>query len=339
MPNSRSSSKPSICAGPRAPDAALAVVETDRGKVEMDTIRAQLAAMDQEEAELREKRLAEMADAYKTALASGILSCLLGIVLTVIIGFLIRRADRRPPAPGMASVGPGRTRVGDAGRSAHGAARRQYSSVPGAISRRPCRRGLCRRSATSIGACRPMAFPRMPIFPSASRQKKGCSARQPSKAGRSSSATYPTAISPSARRLARTSRGIWSFRPPAPTARSTRSSNSASSTRSATTVLALLDQASEIHRRGGPFGELSRRTAKPARRNPAPIRGAAGSKRGVARLQRGTRRAEPGAERIAGAAGAAASRTGADQRAARRTGRSNWKRSATISRGPPPRCN
>jgi CheY-like chemotaxis protein/CHASE3 domain sensor protein len=73
-------------------DAALAVVTTDRGKVEMDTIRAQLAAMDQEEADLREKRLAEMTDAYKTAVVSGILSCLLGIVLTVIVGYLIRRA-------------------------------------------------------------------------------------------------------------------------------------------------------------------------------------------------------------------------------------------------------
>ncbi len=74
------------------PDAALAVVETDRGKVEMDTIRTQLAAMDREEAALRETRLGEMADAYKTALASGLMSCLLGIVLTMIIGFLIRRA-------------------------------------------------------------------------------------------------------------------------------------------------------------------------------------------------------------------------------------------------------
>jgi CheY-like chemotaxis protein/signal transduction histidine kinase/CHASE3 domain sensor protein len=72
--------------------AALAIVATDRGKVEMDTIRAQLAAMDQEEADLREKRLAEMADAYSTALVSGVLSCLLGIALTAIVGFLIRRA-------------------------------------------------------------------------------------------------------------------------------------------------------------------------------------------------------------------------------------------------------
>ncbi len=73
-------------------EAALAVVETNRGKVEMDTIRAQLAAMDQEEGVLREKRLVEMTEAYKTALISGILSGLLGMVLTVIVGFLIRRA-------------------------------------------------------------------------------------------------------------------------------------------------------------------------------------------------------------------------------------------------------
>ena len=72
--------------------AALAIVTTDRGKVEMDTIRAQLAAMNQEEADLREKRLAEMNDAYHTALGSGVLSCLLGLVVTAVVGYLIRRA-------------------------------------------------------------------------------------------------------------------------------------------------------------------------------------------------------------------------------------------------------
>jgi CheY-like chemotaxis protein/CHASE3 domain sensor protein len=70
---------------------ALAVVTTDRGKVEMDAIRAQLAAMAQVEADLRDKRLAEMNDAYRTALVSGLLSGLLGVVLTAIVGFLIRR--------------------------------------------------------------------------------------------------------------------------------------------------------------------------------------------------------------------------------------------------------
>ena len=73
-------------------EAALAVVATDRGKAEMDAIRNQIAIMDREEADLREKRVAEMEEAYKTALLSGVLSGLLGIVLTVIVGFLIRRA-------------------------------------------------------------------------------------------------------------------------------------------------------------------------------------------------------------------------------------------------------
>jgi CheY-like chemotaxis protein/signal transduction histidine kinase/CHASE3 domain sensor protein len=73
-------------------DAALAVVNSDRGKAEMDAVRAQLAAMSQEEAELRSKRLAEMNDAQKTALVSSLLSGALGILLTATIGFLIRRA-------------------------------------------------------------------------------------------------------------------------------------------------------------------------------------------------------------------------------------------------------
>lgn len=73
-------------------DAALAVVNSDRGKVEMDAVRGQLAAMSQEEAELRSKRFDELNAAQKTALTSGLLSGLLGILLTVTIGFLIRRA-------------------------------------------------------------------------------------------------------------------------------------------------------------------------------------------------------------------------------------------------------
>jgi CheY-like chemotaxis protein/signal transduction histidine kinase/CHASE3 domain sensor protein len=73
--------------------AALAIVTTDRGKVEMDAIRAQLDLMQQEEARLRQARVDEMASAYRTAWISGILSCLLGIALTLVVGFLIRRAS------------------------------------------------------------------------------------------------------------------------------------------------------------------------------------------------------------------------------------------------------
>src|ERR1019366_4027012 len=56
--------------------AAQAVVNTDRGKVEMDAIRAQLGVMGQEEARLRVARLAEMQAAARTAIAIGVLAAL-----------------------------------------------------------------------------------------------------------------------------------------------------------------------------------------------------------------------------------------------------------------------
>jgi CHASE3 domain sensor protein len=73
--------------------AAVAVVQSDRGKQDMDAIRDQVSAMEREEIDLRAKRLAEMADAYGRAIGSGIVSSLLGIALTGVIGFLIFRAE------------------------------------------------------------------------------------------------------------------------------------------------------------------------------------------------------------------------------------------------------
>jgi CheY-like chemotaxis protein/CHASE3 domain sensor protein len=73
-------------------DAALAVVNSDRGKVEMDAVRSLLTAMRQEETRLRIQRLAEMDNAYTTAFASSVLAGLLGILLTVAIGVLMRQA-------------------------------------------------------------------------------------------------------------------------------------------------------------------------------------------------------------------------------------------------------
>ncbi|MBN8954193.1 MULTISPECIES: response regulator [unclassified Rhizobium] len=72
-------------------DAALAVVNSDQGKVEMDAIRAQLFAMGQSETELRSQRLDEMNDAYHTALVGSVLTGALGILLTIVMGLLIRR--------------------------------------------------------------------------------------------------------------------------------------------------------------------------------------------------------------------------------------------------------
>ncbi|MFS2109910.1 response regulator [Sphingomonas sp. Sphisp140] len=74
--------------------AALNIVNDDRGKAEMDAIRAQLDLMQQEEARLRQQRLDEMADAYQTARLTGLLATLVGIALTLIIGEVLRRATK-----------------------------------------------------------------------------------------------------------------------------------------------------------------------------------------------------------------------------------------------------
>ena len=75
-------------------DAALNIVNDDRGKAEMDAIRAQLDLMQQEEARLRQQRLDEMADAYQTARLTGLLATLVGIALTLVIGEVLRRATK-----------------------------------------------------------------------------------------------------------------------------------------------------------------------------------------------------------------------------------------------------
>lgn len=76
----------------QGPEAALTIVNSDRGKLEMDGIRSQIGAMAQEEGIQRSRRLAEMAEAQRSALFSGLMSGLLGIALTAAIGFLVRRA-------------------------------------------------------------------------------------------------------------------------------------------------------------------------------------------------------------------------------------------------------
>src|SRR6478609_3821848 len=71
--------------------AALAVVDSDRGKIEMDAIRADLASIRAEERRLRLERLAQMDAGYRAAVITGILTALLGIVLTLAVGILTHR--------------------------------------------------------------------------------------------------------------------------------------------------------------------------------------------------------------------------------------------------------
>jgi signal transduction histidine kinase/CheY-like chemotaxis protein/CHASE3 domain sensor protein len=74
-------------------DAALAVTTTDRGKAEMEAVRAQVDVMREEEVGLRQQRLREMAIAYEQATTAGALSALFGAALTIAIFVLIRRSS------------------------------------------------------------------------------------------------------------------------------------------------------------------------------------------------------------------------------------------------------
>lgn len=74
-------------------DAVLGIVLTDRGKHDMDGIRAQVAEMQELERSLRIQRINEMNNAYDVALLSGITTGILGVILAIIVGSLIRRSN------------------------------------------------------------------------------------------------------------------------------------------------------------------------------------------------------------------------------------------------------
>jgi CheY-like chemotaxis protein/CHASE3 domain sensor protein len=74
--------------------AAQAVVTTNRGKVEMDAIRAQLRTMAREELRLRQIRIDEMDVASRQAISGGIVTSLIGAALTIAIFVLLMSNSR-----------------------------------------------------------------------------------------------------------------------------------------------------------------------------------------------------------------------------------------------------
>lgn len=78
-------------------EAAAALIKTDRGKQDMDAIRALVKEMEDIETELRNDRIAEMNELYRSATYSALATCLIGILLSCAIAYLVRRAsiDRR----------------------------------------------------------------------------------------------------------------------------------------------------------------------------------------------------------------------------------------------------
>ncbi|MFP5433306.1 MAG: CHASE3 domain-containing protein, partial [Alphaproteobacteria bacterium] len=75
-------------------EAAIAALNTDRGKNVMDDIREQIARMTREEQRIRQTRLVEMAAASQAAIVSSVIASLSGIGLTIAIFILFMRNTR-----------------------------------------------------------------------------------------------------------------------------------------------------------------------------------------------------------------------------------------------------
>lgn len=75
-------------------EAAQKIISSNRGKGLMDAIRGETATMISIETGLRQQRFAEMEDAYRIAIISGFLICLLGVCLSILVALMLRRAAR-----------------------------------------------------------------------------------------------------------------------------------------------------------------------------------------------------------------------------------------------------
>ncbi len=73
---------------------AIDVLDSDRGKIAMDAIRAQLGQMKREELRERQLCVAELAAASRTAIVSAVVTSLIGIGLTVAIFILLTLSNR-----------------------------------------------------------------------------------------------------------------------------------------------------------------------------------------------------------------------------------------------------
>lgn len=96
--------------------AALANVNSDRGKSDMDAIRSLISDIRAEETQERAARVAGMNNAYTVAFATSLMAGALGIILTVIVGTLMRRATierRRDQWMQQGQVGLGNAVIGD----------------------------------------------------------------------------------------------------------------------------------------------------------------------------------------------------------------------------------
>ncbi len=123
---------------------------------------------------MRELRIAEMADSYRTAVLSSVLSALLGVVLAGVIGYLVRRsavARQRQEWLQTGQVGLSAMMLGDQNAEQLGDAVLRLSR---ALSRRPGGRRLCRASGDSFRRVSTYGAPPTRRFPSASAAATAC---------------------------------------------------------------------------------------------------------------------------------------------------------------------
>jgi signal transduction histidine kinase/DNA-binding response OmpR family regulator/CHASE3 domain sensor protein len=73
-------------------EAAQAIVQTNRGRDAMELILERVGEMRRTETELRRERVQAMQDAYRVAVAGGILTSALGIALSILVATLLVRA-------------------------------------------------------------------------------------------------------------------------------------------------------------------------------------------------------------------------------------------------------
>ena len=78
----------------RGIEPAIALTDSDRGKLAMDAIRQQMAQMNREETAERQQRIAELAAASSAAIISAVVTSLIGVVLTIAIFLLVMRSNR-----------------------------------------------------------------------------------------------------------------------------------------------------------------------------------------------------------------------------------------------------
>ncbi len=211
-------------------EAALALVNSDRGKSEMDAIRVQLAEMATEETRVRQERLAQMASAQATALASSLLAGVLGLIMTLTIGFLIRRATlarRREEWLQAGQVGLATAMLGDQSLEQLGDSVLQFlASYTGAVAGAFFVGGGIYRRASAYGV------PEGAKLPLEIKPREGLLGQAAAENRTLVVEDAPDATSPSVRHSARHAQAISPWCQQAWKARSIRSLNSDSFTRS-----------------------------------------------------------------------------------------------------------